>query len=104
MDHETVLHHLEELAKRLGIEVRYEAAAGHVGKGLLRGRKIAVIDAGLRVPERVAALATILADEPTNGIYLPPAVRAWLDSAVACQTSNNNAGPQADADVTDKPD
>lgn len=97
MDHETVLHHLEELAKKLGVEVRYEAAAGHVGKGVLRGQKIAIIDAGLRVPERVAALASILADEPTNGLYVPPAVRAWLDSALACQPADHDNGAEREA-------
>lgn len=97
VDHETVLHHLEELAKKLGVDVRYEAAAGHVGKGVLRGQKIAVIDARLRVPERVAALASILADEPTNGLYLPPAVRAWLDRSLTCRPSENGNGADQEA-------
>ncbi|MGC9317074.1 MAG: hypothetical protein ACP5KN_03430 [Armatimonadota bacterium] len=78
MDEETMLHHLEELARRLEIEVRYESAAGRVGVGLLRGRRIAVIDAGLRVGERVAALASILADEDISDVYVPPAVRKRL--------------------------
>lgn len=100
VDQETVLHHLEELAKKLDIEVRYEFAGGHVGKGVLRGRKIAVIDAALRVPERVAALASILADEPTNDHYLPPAVRAWLDQALTLRPalSDNGADPKAEAE------
>ncbi len=101
VDQETMLHHLEELAKRLGVEVRYEAAAGRVGKGVLRGRKIAVIDASLRVHERVAALASILADEPTNGVYLPPAVRTRLEAGRAADPSSgdngNGADPEADA-------
>ena len=86
MDHETMLEHLEELASRLGIEVRYEAAAGRVGIGKLRGKQIAVIDLNLRVKERVSALSTLLAREPINGIYVAPAVRQKLDRARAACT------------------
>lgn len=74
-----MLHHLEELARRVDIEVRYESAAGRVGVGLLRGRRIAVIDAGLRVGERVAALASILAEEDISEVYVPPVVRERLE-------------------------
>ena len=79
MDQETMLHHLEELAERLGITVRYESAAGRVGVCLLRGKRVAVIDANLRVPDRVAALAGVLADEELNGVYIPPEVRRRLE-------------------------
>ncbi|MFW5866726.1 MAG: hypothetical protein ACOCX2_02845, partial [Armatimonadota bacterium] len=79
MDQETMLHHLEELADRLGITVRYEAAAGRVGVCRLRGERVAVIDANLRVPDRVAALSSVLADEELDGVYIPPEVRRRLD-------------------------
>lgn len=82
MDDETALHHLEELAGGLDIELRYEAAAGRAGLCVLRGRKTAVIDESLRVAERAEALAMILADEPIEDVYLPPAVRERI---VACR-------------------
>jgi len=99
VDHETVLHHLEELAKRLGIEVRYESAAGRVGKAVLRGKKIAVVDASLRVVDRVAALASILADEEINGVYLPPAVRRRIDDATPWRPDENDGGADLEADA-----
>lgn len=81
VDKETVLHHLEEIAEKLGIDVRYESAAGRVGMGMLRGRRVAVIDSNLRVTDRVAALCTILAGEELGDIYLPPAVRKRIDAS-----------------------
>ncbi len=99
VDHETVLHHLEELAKRLGIEVRYEAAAGRVGKAMLRGKKIAVVDASLRVVDRVAALASLLADEEINGVYLPPAVRSRIDDATPWSPDENDGGADVEAEA-----
>jgi hypothetical protein len=73
-----MLHHLEELAERLGITVRYEAAAGRVGVCRLRGARVAVVDANLRIPDRAAALASVLADEELDGVYIPPEVRRRL--------------------------
>ena len=87
-----MLHHLEELAKRLGIEVRYESAAGHVGRGVLRGKKIAIIEADLRVPERAAALASLLSAEPTEGVYLPPEVRDRLEECSPGSPDEKQAG------------
>ncbi len=83
MDAETLLHHLEQLARQLGIEVRYEASGGKVGAGVLRGQRIAVIDADLRVPQRAHALALLLADQPIEGIYLPPEVRQYLHACAS---------------------
>lgn len=99
MDADTMLHHLEELARRLGIEVRYESAAGRVGMGVLRGARIAVVDADLRVPQRVNALATLLADQPIEGVYLPPEVREHLQACLPAEAppgpdTNHDARPQ----------
>jgi len=98
LDAETILHHLEELATRLSIEVRYEAAAGRVGAATLRGQKIAIIDADLRAPERAGALATVLADEPLNGIYIAPEVREHLESCLLRATRRADAADPADAE------
>jgi len=89
-----MLHHLEELARGLGIEVRYEAAAGRVGMGTLRGRRIVVIDADLRVPQRVSALASLLAEQPVEGIYLPPEVREYLSTCLASADRTEDARPE----------
>ncbi len=76
-----MLHHLEKLAHDLGIDVRYEAAAGRVGMGRLRDRRLAVIDANLRMKDRIAALSTILAGEDTSEVFVPPAVRRRIDGS-----------------------
>ena len=48
---------------------------------VLRGERVAVIDSSLRVPDRIAAVASVLAGEELNGVYLPPAVRKRLDAS-----------------------
>ena len=94
MDDATVLHHLEELTTRLGIELRYEAAAGRAGLCVLRGRRVAVVDDSLRVPERVEALMTILAEEPIEDVYLPPAVRERILAEKAKHTTGDQPPPR----------
>ncbi len=100
-----MLHHFEELAKRLGIAVRYQAAAGRVGLCVLRGERVAVIDANLRVPDRVAALAGVLAGEELNGIYVPPAVRKRLDQSrpLRVRPGEGWAEMQSASDVATEP-
>lgn len=101
MDQETMLHHLEELAERLGITLRYESAAGRVGLCKLRGKRVAVIDANLRVSDRLAALASILTDEDLNGVYVPPAVRRRLEGSSPLRVRPGEAGLTDDAAPAD---
>ena len=79
MEDEELLRKLEALARALDIDVRYEETEGRSGSAVLRGRKVALVDAGLSVRGRVEALAAILAREDTEGVYLPPVVRGLLD-------------------------
>jgi len=79
MDDQTLLHHLEQLAEGLGVEISYEAAGGRAGLCLLRGQKRAIVDHKLTVSARVEALAAILADCDIEGLYVPPAVRQLLE-------------------------
>jgi hypothetical protein len=106
VDQETMLHHLEELAGRLGITVRYEAAAGRVGVCRLRGSRVAVVDANLRVPDRVAALSSVLAGEELGDVYMPPEVRRRLERACPLRvrppqgdSEVESAAPEEDEDV-----
>lgn len=79
MDDHEMLETLEDLATRLGIQVRHEPAGGQSGSGMLHGKRIAVIDAGLSLRERVEALAAILAEQDHEGLFLPPVVRELLE-------------------------
>lgn len=95
MNQETMLHHLEELAERLGIGVRYESAAGRVGVCRLRGERVAVIDSNLRMSGRVAALSSVLADEELDGVYIPPEVRRRIDRSCPLRVRPGDAEEHA---------
>jgi hypothetical protein len=85
---ERLLSELESLAARLGIAVRPEP----FGRGLLEGRgglcwvdgkPLVVMDASLRVLDRVAVLAKALAEFDLSAVTLDPALEARIDAARA---------------------
>ncbi len=79
MDDDTVLMRLEDLARALGIVIRYEPTEdGRSGVCRLRGVKTVIIHSGLPTGARVGALVDVLAEEDTEGIYLPPVIREML--------------------------
>ena len=79
MDDQELLEKLEELARGLEIEVRYERLGGRSGGAVVHGQRVAYVDSGQPVRGRVAALAAILADEEHGNVYLPPVLRELLD-------------------------
>lgn len=83
---ERVLAELEALAARLGIAVRSEP----FGRGVLEGRgglcrvngkALIVMDASLRLPDRIAVLAGALAQLDLAGVTVAPAVRERIEAA-----------------------
>jgi len=83
---ERVLAELEALAARLGIPVRSEP----FGRGVLEGRgglcrvngkALIVMDASMRLPERIAVLAGALAQVDLTAVRVPQAVRERIEAA-----------------------
>ena len=84
MDPEKIYEHLEEIAAKAGISIRYEALTGSqygVRSGLCRikGKNIYIMDTSQDIPERIAALSKCLAGIDLEGIYVVPAVRELLE-------------------------
>lgn len=85
MDSLTILSGLEEVARRLGLEVRYEALRGDEvdlksGRCRLKGKEILFIDQTLNLTERINVLVSELARMNLTGIYIKPYLRALLQS------------------------
>ena len=77
-----MLRALEELARRVGLEVRIEEPwrGGPSAGGLcvLRGSPVVLIDALAPLPDRIAVLCEALARFDLETVFLPPALRAAL--------------------------
>jgi hypothetical protein len=90
MTPERMLAEFEALASRLGIAVRvepFETGLSDRGGGLcrLRGRPLVLMDDSLPLGDRIAVLATALADFDLEGVYVSPLVRARIENARGVQ-------------------
>ena len=86
MDEGTIINCLEELAEKLGIEIRYEAirqdedSANVVGGlCLLKGTYVLIINSRARAKDRIKALAMAVKHFDLDQIYIRPVLRELLD-------------------------
>ncbi|MFQ5913955.1 MAG: hypothetical protein ACE5JS_12295 [Nitrospinota bacterium] len=84
-DPERFLLVLEEACGKLGVEVRYEDfSADEIrpvsGRCRVKDRDLILVDSALNLPERLRALAASMKDLDLEGIFLPPAVREFLEA------------------------
>lgn len=84
IEEKTTLRLLEDLAQRLGVEIRYESpwkGGAHAG-GLcrVRGELVILVDASAPVVERIAVLCEALSSLDLDAVFLPPALRAKIRS------------------------
>ena len=77
-----MLRALEELARRVGREVRVEEPwrGGPSAGGLcvLRGTPVVLLDATAPLPDRIGVLCEALGQFDLESVFLPPALRAIL--------------------------
>ena len=78
-DKEYLLKMLEQLAGRLGIQIRYDRLSDSKG-GLcvLKGTRYLIIDAGTSPEDRIDLFKKVLSGYDLSAIYLPPAIREFL--------------------------
>ncbi|MDY6986755.1 MAG: hypothetical protein SWQ30_01755 [Thermodesulfobacteriota bacterium] len=76
--------HLENLLGQLGISMAYEDlsdAEGRASSGLckIKGRRFYIMDRAKGLTERIRLLRECLAELDLDGVYVLPAVRAFLE-------------------------
>jgi hypothetical protein len=77
-----MLHELERLARRMGVEVRFEAfdarATRRGGLCTLRGAPLVLVDAHATTLDKVAVLCAALARFDVEAMYIPPMLRSRM--------------------------
>ena len=86
MDEHSVIDQLEELARRLGIQIRYEPIEQDEdlvrivgGLCLLRGEFVVIIHSRAAMRDKIRALAEAVKYFDLDQIYIRPALRELLD-------------------------
>jgi hypothetical protein len=85
MTETSVLEHLEEIALRLGVELRYEhlGLSGHRCDGgycRLAGKPMILMNRRDSRRRKILILARSLAKLDLEGIFIPPAVRKLIET------------------------
>jgi len=84
MDNNQTLNHLEELAERLGMMIRYEPLniGGYVHAGgfcRVKGQDFVIIDKKATSFEKIHVLIDVLKRRDLAEVYILPSLRALLD-------------------------
>lgn len=94
MDDGVLLHQLEELAGKLGIEIRYGNIAveeSHRTGGLCRvkGEYVLIIHSRLTVKEKIGMIVKNLKGFEMDDVYLLPVIRELLDKSKEPERKEN---------------
>jgi hypothetical protein len=96
MKPEQITETLEQAAKQMGVQIRYETMTGEVagGGGLckVKGQWCVIIDRKVTAGERAATLTEALAQLDTDSVFLPPEIR---DALAAARSSSRPSAPPA---------
>jgi hypothetical protein len=83
MSPEEVLGELDRLARRLGIEVRFDVfdreGGGRGGLCKVRGKRRIVVNSALPILDQVGVLEEALGKLDLEDVFAPPAVRAGIE-------------------------
>ncbi|MEF8817564.1 MAG: hypothetical protein V5A20_12630 [Salinibacter sp.] len=83
MDTTTIIDELEDVAGRLGIEVRAEPGNFRGGRCVVEGEEVIMLNTNDLPETRLVVLAEALREAPLDTIYLKPVVRRALEEAWA---------------------
>jgi len=86
VDEITIIDHLEELAERFGVQIRYEVIRQDEdsiktmgGLCFFQGKYVLIINTDTTILDRINTLATALKHFDLDQIYMLPALRELLD-------------------------
>ena len=81
MKAEQILRELEDVARRLGVDVRIERGGFRGGLCLIDEEQVIVLNKRQPVESRLAILAQSLKSLPVDTVFMRPAVREALESS-----------------------
>jgi len=95
MDTTTILEELEDVAERLGLDVRAEKGNFRGGRCIVGGEELIMLNKRHQPETQLAVMAEALREAPLDTIYLKPAVRHALEETWAAQDAASEEAPHA---------
>jgi hypothetical protein len=88
MKHEVLIVELEDIARQVGVDVRYEKGDFDGGYCILKEKRLLVVNKKLMPNKKAAALAVAMHEVGLENIFVKPVVREFIEDEVARATRN----------------
>jgi len=96
MDTTTIIEELEDVAQRLGVEVRAEKGNFRGGRCVVGDEELIMLNERHQPETQLVVMAEALRDAPLDTIYLKPAVRQALEDTWAATDAASEEAPHVD--------
>jgi len=96
MDTTTIIEELEDVARRLGLEVRAEKGNFRGGRCVVGDEELIMLNKRHQPETQLVVMAEALREAPLDTIYLKPAVRQALEETWAATDAAAEEAPHAD--------
>ena len=96
MDTTTIIDELEDVARRLGFDVRAEKGNFRGGRCVVGEEELIMLNKRHQPETQLVVMAEALRDAPLDTLYLKPAVRQALEDTWAAIDAASEEAPHAD--------
>ncbi len=83
MKHEDLINELHDLARLLGVTVRYEKGDFEGGYCVLKAEKLLLVNKRLLPGKRASVLALAMRELGVENVFVKPAVRQYIEDEAA---------------------
>lgn len=90
MSHEELIIELHELARQLGVTIRYEKGDFEGGYCVLKDSRLLLVNKRLMPARRASVLALAMREIGLENIFIKPAVRQYIEDEAARATQSTS--------------
>jgi hypothetical protein len=83
MKHEEMIQELQDVARQLGITVRFDQGNFEGGYCILKAQRLLLLNRRLLPARKASVLAKALRETGLENVFLKPAVRAYIEDETA---------------------
>lgn len=83
MNYSQIIEELEQIARQLNLQIRYEKGDFDGGYCVLKEKKILVVNKKITEPRKAVAMALALSEYGVDTIYLKPNIRTFIEDEAA---------------------
>jgi hypothetical protein len=99
MKHEDIHQELHDLARQLGVTIRYEKGDFEGGYCILRENRLLLVNRRLHLSKMIAILARGLNEIGLDDLFVKPALRHYIEDEVAKASRTHSQAPATEEGI-----